>query len=78
MNFQITLEEKLEVLKKLYEDEQDDEMRKIILYQMIILPYLLYERCINKKGSENDSEPFLSDVVSLPAEFASLLALPSF
>ena len=31
---------------------------KIILYQMIILPYLLYERCINKKGSENDSEPF--------------------
>lgn len=31
---------------------------------MIILLYLLYERCINKKGSENDSEPFLSDVVS--------------
>ena len=31
---------------------------------MIILPSLLCERCINKKGSENNSEPFLSDVVS--------------
>ena len=53
MDFEITLEEKLEALKKLYEDEQDDEMRKIILYQMKETEDLINVRSELEKGINN-------------------------
>lgn len=34
MNFEITPEEKLETLKNLYETEEEEERRKLILYQI--------------------------------------------
>lgn len=53
MNFQITLEEKLEALKKLYEEENDDEMRKIILYQIKEIEDLIHVRDELEKGTIN-------------------------
>lgn len=53
MDFEITLEEKLEALKKLYENEQDDEMRKIILYQMKETEDLINVRNELEKGINN-------------------------
>lgn len=53
MNFEMTLEEKLEALKKLYEDEQDDEMRKVILYQIKETEELIHVRNELEKGTNN-------------------------
>ena len=53
MDFQMTLEEKLEALKKLYEDETDDEMRRVILYQIKETEDLIHVRSELEKGTIN-------------------------
>lgn len=44
MNFKITPEEKIEALKQLYENEKDDERRKLILYQIKEIEEIIHVR----------------------------------
>lgn len=53
MDFEITLEEKLAALKRLYEEEKDDEMRKFILYQIKETEDLINVRDELEKGINN-------------------------
>ena len=53
MEFQMTLGEKLGALKKLYEGESDDEVGKVILYQIKEIEDLIHVRSELEKGTIN-------------------------
>lgn len=50
MDFEIKPEEKIEALKGIYESEKDEELRKIILYQIKEIEDFIYVRDELEKG----------------------------